>query len=360
MASNGFSKQTVSVNVTSGTTITSNLLLGATGPAGKDADGDVTGPDLVDDNALVRFDGTTGKLIQNTNKVIVTDEGILHLGPAETENPYPSARFRFSDDTGELSDSIFMAYGGGYGTLNMGSATGTAASPGNTVAGAELGAIGFLSRNAGLWTKEMRISAYDQNFPLPNGDPTGQFVFRPYPETYGGGITIGHWDNTANPANGLSLWTNTAGFGPVVTSWGSDTNIDILLRPKGTGQLKVNTGIVAFGTGGVGYATGAGGTVTQATSKATGVTLNKTCGKITLNAAALAASTTVSFVFTNSTIAATDVLVLNHTSGGTLGSYTLNAAAAAGSATIYVRNVSLASLSEAVVISYAVVKAVTA
>lgn len=360
MADSGFSKQTVSVNVTSGTTITSNLLLGATGPAGKDASGDVVGPDIALDNSVVRFDGTTGKLVQNSPNITITDEGILHLGPVETENPYPSARFRFSDNTGELSDSVFTAYGGGYGTLNMASATGTAASPGNTVAGAQLGAIGFMSRKAGVWTNEMRISAYDMNFPLPNGDPTGQFIFRPYPESYGAGVAIGHWSNTANPANGLAFWTNIAGQGPNITSWGSDTNIDINLQTKGTGLVKVTTGIVAAGTGGVGYGTGAGGTVTQATSKATAVTLNKTCGKITLNAAALAASTTVSFVFTNSTIAATDVLVLNHTSGGTLGSYTLNAAAAAGSATIYVRNVSLASLSEAVVISYAVVKAVTA
>lgn len=109
-----------------------------------------------------------------------------------------------------------------------------------------------------------------------------------------------------------------------------------------------------------GYVTGEGGTVTQATSKSTGVTLNKRCGQITLNNAALAASTTVSFVLTNSTIAATDVLVLNHVSVGTFGSYTLNARAAAGSATIDVRNVSAGSLSEAIVIGFAVIKAVTA
>ena len=109
-----------------------------------------------------------------------------------------------------------------------------------------------------------------------------------------------------------------------------------------------------------GYSTGEGGTVTQATSKATGVTLNKKCGQITLNAASLAASTTVSFVLTNSTIAATDLLVLNHVSVGTFGGYTLNARAAAGSATIDVRNVTAGALAEAIVIGYAIVKAVTA
>ncbi|KJC35208.1 hypothetical protein UP06_33275 [Bradyrhizobium sp. LTSP857] len=118
--------------------------------------------------------------------------------------------------------------------------------------------------------------------------------------------------------------------------------------------------MLALGSAGVGYGTGAGGTVTQATSKSTGVTLSKTCGQITMNAAALAAGTIVSFVLTNTTIAATDVLVLNHISGGTPGSYSLNARCAAGSATIDVRNNTGGSLSEAIVIQYAIIKAVNA
>ena len=109
-----------------------------------------------------------------------------------------------------------------------------------------------------------------------------------------------------------------------------------------------------------GYITGEGGAVTQATSKSTGVTLHKKCGQITLNGAALAANTTVSFTLTNSTIAATDILVLNHVSAGTAGAYTLNAQAAAGSASINVRNVTSGSLSEAIVIGFVVIKAVTA
>jgi hypothetical protein len=109
-----------------------------------------------------------------------------------------------------------------------------------------------------------------------------------------------------------------------------------------------------------GYITGDGGTVTQATSKSTGVTLNKRCGQITLNGAALAANTTVSFTLTNNTIAATDLLVLNHVSAGTAGSYALNAQAAAGSASINVRNITAGSLSEAIVIGFAVIKAATA
>lgn len=113
------------------------------------------------------------------------------------------------------------------------------------------------------------------------------------------------------------------------------------------------------GLGALGYATGVGGTVTQATSKSTGVTLNKLSGEITMNNAALAAATIVSFVLTDSFIAAGDVLILNHVSGGTPGSYSLNARCGAGSATIDVRNNTAGSLSEAIVIGFALIKGVT-
>jgi len=123
---------------------------------------------------------------------------------------------------------------------------------------------------------------------------------------------------------------------------------------------EVDANFTNLNTDKAGYITGEGGTVTQATSKATGVTLNKKCGRITMDSASLAAATTVSFTLTNSTIAATDLLVLNHVSGGTAGAYLLNAQAAAGSASINVRNVTAGALGEAIVIGFAVIKAVTA
>ena len=95
---------------------------------------------------------------------------------------------------------------------------------------------------------------------------------------------------------------------------------------------------------------------TQTTNKSTGVTLNAPCGRITMNGAALSADTTVTFTLTNSSIGANDLLVLNHVSGGTAGSYLLNAQAAAGSASINVRNITAGSLSEAIVIGFAIIK----
>ena len=116
---------------------------------------------------------------------------------------------------------------------------------------------------------------------------------------------------------------------------------------------------VISGSGKQGYATGSGGTVTQSTNKATSVTLSKSTGQITLNNAALAGDTTVSFTLTNTVIETGDILVMNHISGGTAGSYLLNAQSLAGSASINVRNITTGSLSEAIVIAFAVIKAVT-
>lgn len=127
-----------------------------------------------------------------------------------------------------------------------------------------------------------------------------------------------------------------------------------------SGTLASSGGLTSSGTAGIGYNTGAGGTVTQATSKATGVTLSKTTGQITMNNAALAAATVVSFTLTNTTIAATDMVLVQHISAGTLGAYSCTATPGAGSATVYVTNRSAGSLSEAIVLQFVVIKAVTA
>ncbi len=139
---------------------------------------------------------------------------------------------------------------------------------------------------------------------------------------------------------------------------GSVTTAEIARLTGGVGLLVAGSILSNSATLGIGYATGAGGTATQATSKATGVTLDKACGQVTMNGAALAAGTIVSFQLTNSAIAAGDVLALNHVSGGTQGAYTLTAACGAGVATVYVRNNTAGSLSEAIVLGFALIKAV--
>ena len=111
---------------------------------------------------------------------------------------------------------------------------------------------------------------------------------------------------------------------------------------------------------GLGFYTGAGGTVVQATSKSTPFELNKMCGQITTSGSLLAHTTTVSAVWTNSKIAPTDVVIINHKSGGTIGSYVFNVSCNNGSATLYIQNVeTVGSLSETLVLSFVVIKGVT-
>ena len=114
-------------------------------------------------------------------------------------------------------------------------------------------------------------------------------------------------------------------------------------------------------TNGIGYSTGAGGAVVQATNKTTAVTLNNVCGKITMNAAALAAGATARFVLSNSVIAATDVVIVNAQGGNTASAYNVWAEnTGAGFVGICVKNISAGSLSEAVVLNFVVIKAVSA
>jgi hypothetical protein len=108
-----------------------------------------------------------------------------------------------------------------------------------------------------------------------------------------------------------------------------------------------------------GYTAAAQGTVTQATSKSTAVTLNKSAGQITMNNAALASVTNVTFTLNNSFISANDIVILNVSGGATAGAYNCWVSGlGAGTASITVRNISGGSLSEAVVVNFAIIHCV--
>lgn len=118
--------------------------------------------------------------------------------------------------------------------------------------------------------------------------------------------------------------------------------------------------LIKAGTGALGYGTGAGGTVTQYASKNTAVILNKPTGQITMNSAVLAAGVSVSFTFTNSLIANTDILVLSLKNGsGSVNAYKFFSECANGNGVIQVTNISGINLAEAIVINFAIIKGAT-
>jgi hypothetical protein len=107
----------------------------------------------------------------------------------------------------------------------------------------------------------------------------------------------------------------------------------------------------------LGYTAAAQGTVTQLTDKSTAVTLNRSAGRITMNNASLATATNATFTLNNSLISANDTVILTISGGqATPGSYNVFAnALAAGSVSISLRNISGGSLSEAVVVNFALI-----
>ena len=129
----------------------------------------------------------------------------------------------------------------------------------------------------------------------------------------------------------------------------------------GTQRLLIDptTGNVLATSGALGYGVGAGGTVVQTTRKTTTVTLNKPSGCITTSNSALAAGATVVFRFNNSTISAdgSDVLLFT-VAGYDADRYTVSASVfAPGVCSVSIKNNTASSLSEAISINFAVIKA---
>lgn len=120
-----------------------------------------------------------------------------------------------------------------------------------------------------------------------------------------------------------------------------------------TGYIKTNNGY------GIGYATGSGGTAIQGSNKSNGVTLDRICGEITMNNQSLGAGASATFTLTNSTVENTDVMIVNIVGGGTIGAYIIDPICNSGSANITVTNRTAGALAEAIVLRFAVIKAVT-
>ncbi len=191
---------------------------------------------------------------------------------------------------------------------------------------------------------------------------------------YAAGIQT--WLASPTSANLLAAMTDETGTGllvfntsptlvtPVITNptvnTGTFTSPALVTPAIGvaTGTSLTATGVIAStGTAGVGYATGAGGAITQGTSRTTGVTIDKTCGSITLFSAA-GSATPATFTVTNSTVAANDVILLSQKSGADL--YDLKVTAVAAGSFNITFNTTGGTTTEQPVFNFAVIKAVSA
>jgi hypothetical protein len=107
-----------------------------------------------------------------------------------------------------------------------------------------------------------------------------------------------------------------------------------------------------------GYLAGDGGTVTQITSATTGVTLNKKSGKITTVSQSITDSASVSFTFSNSQIAANDVVVISHDLSPASGLIVCHGLGS-GSRTITIKNLTASTISGVLNIAFNVSKVAT-
>lgn len=172
---------------------------------------------------------------------------------------------------------------------------------------------------------------------------------------------------TASAATGVKVTGAAAAGGVAVAAISSGTNESMTIDAKGSGTITLNgtatgkvttpRGLLSSGTAGIGYETGAGAAVTQATSRTTAVTCNGASGAITLVSAA-GSTTPASFTVNNSSVAATDVVVLSQKSG--TDKYDLSVSAVGAGSFEITFNTKSGTTTEQPVINFAVIKAVAA
>lgn len=291
----------------------------------------VTGPASATANAIARFDGVTGKLVKNSSAT-VGDDGSLGL-PGVAGVKYG---FRLAD----TFTSPFGTNCANYGLTFSGYAT-------DTVLLSGFGGVGIATAGVQrIWVSQANALGVG-NSPMAVLDlcaSDGAFE--------GAEIRMRGAPNGGSDFN-LDVFDSLMRL--YRTDKGSAANAVILFTMSSAGQMFF-TNSVGFGYGG-----GSGGSVTQPTSKGTTVTLNKPCGQITMNAASLAAGASVNFQINNTTVAATDGVVLSFV--GSLANvhanYTMSWSVGGGAIFITLTNRSGSALAEAVPINFQVIKGTT-
>lgn len=280
--------------------------------------GDVIGPASVTDDLPAIFDGTTGKLIkQKTYAAFKTllalvkgDVGLGNVDNTTDANKPISTATQTALDGKQPLDSDLTTIAGLVATTDNFIQSKASAWASRTVAQVKTD-LGLTGTNSG-----------DQTITL-TGDVTG------------------------------------SGTGSFATTFKTSPSFTTPIIGVATGTSLATTGALTSSGGGIGYVTGAGGTVTQLTSRSTTVVLNKLCGNITMFSAAQAANAIITFTLTNSFIAATDYLLVQHISATNGGAWVFSTVCGAGSATISIANSTAASITSATPLRFTLIKGAT-
>lgn len=293
-------------------------------------------------NVIFSVDGTTGYVSINTPSIPANTAGALNIVGSSDDTYQPvyntgsMVHITGNDNTASrITNDTFGSGSTTYPIFIQRRARGTSSAPTAVQSGdtlARITATGYGNVGYVLAAGNVSVTSIDflatENYSSANAGSQINFYTSP----------IGAVTKTLS----ANITANVTTFSSVVSA---------------TGNVVSTGNIFSAGSGTVGYNAGAGGTVSQTGNKSTGVTLNKPSGEITMQATALAAATSVTFTLTNSTISARDLLLLNIVGGvATPGTYNLDANCTTGSAVVTVRNITAGSLSEAIVLRYAVIR----
>lgn len=300
--------------------------------------------------------GTTALAGANTLRVVNT---LLGTDRLEVNSMGTGNRYAFIDLVG---DDTYTDYGARFIRDNSGANAATQlVSRGTgdfTIKTTEAGALSFATSNA----ERLRISSVGHILQTASSSFVGMSIRN----MFGSGSVTSH--SFVDFQNELAIVT-----GSIVNVHATDgsSRVDFAMTPSGARnsdrratvlQIYGNGNVLAISpNGGLGYGTGAGGTVTQVTSKSTAVTLNKPTGQITMNNAALAAGASVIFGLNNSLLGAYDSLLVQSNFGTNSQGYVAQVTySGTGLAYIRVTNITGGSLSEAVTLTFAIIKGATA
>lgn len=149
--------------------------------------GDVVGPASATDNAITRFDGTTGKLVQNSGVII--------------------------DDTNNIT---------GIATLDIGNADTTISRSAAGIIAVEGVAVPTISSTDTLSNKTLTAPKFADLGFIADANGNEMIIF----------------DTVASAVNEITLANAATGGTPTISATGGDTNINLQLTPKGTGIVK--------------------------------------------------------------------------------------------------------------------------
>lgn len=250
-----------------------------------------------------------------------------------------------SNETG--SGALVFATSPTLVTPTIGAATATSIN-GNTITTG----TGVLTLGAGKTTTFDHTSTFTttdaQTYTFPTTSAT--LARTDAANTFTGHQTIEGVTSTGATGTGAFVFATTPTLVTPVIGVATGTSLAV------TGLLKTSSPTAGFG-----FATGAGGTVTQITSRATGVTLSKSCGTITTDTTSLAAAASATFTVTNTTVAIGDVPMVAIRSGQINAKTNARVTAvAAGSFDITVLNGDATTAETgALILNFVILKAVT-